>query len=79
MERIAERFLDRRSVLALAGVALAEIASVRLTNADQECVAEGDNCNGNKTCCEGLTCQQTGTEGEKECKAGTTPARLRNR
>jgi hypothetical protein len=71
--------LDRRSVLGLAAVALAEIASARIVAANEvECVAEGDNCNGSKVCCEGLTCETTGNEGEKECQSGTPPPECEN-
>jgi hypothetical protein len=68
--------MDRRGFLALVAVALAEMRHpwmARANDEEQECVAEGDNCNGNKVCCEGLTCETTGGENEKECQSGTPP------
>ena len=68
--------MNRRSLFAFVGIAWAEIASARFAAAADEpieCVAEGDNCNGeNKTCCEGLVCETTGGENEKECQPGIT-------
>jgi Cys-rich repeat protein len=68
--------MDRRGFLALAAVSLAEMRHpwvAKANDEDEECVAEGDNCNGNKVCCEGLVCETTGNENEKECQPGTPP------
>jgi hypothetical protein len=68
--------MDRRGFLALVTVALAEMRHpwvAKANDEEQECVAEGDNCNGNKVCCEGLTCEATGNENEKECQPGPPP------
>ena len=62
--------MNRRSALAFAGAALAEIGLIRGASATgSSCRREGHSCNGNQRCCSGTTCEYSGNGNNKVCVA----------
>lgn len=68
---------SRRTVLGLlagsAGGALSALLGRAHASAQPGCRREGHPCEGNQTCCEGLTCAASGPGAAMRCTAGTVP------
>lgn len=57
---------NRRNLMALAGVAFADVMTHRVASATATCTT--GNCSGGQTCCADYTCTPTGNGNSKYCK-----------